>query len=111
MRTGAPVLAGLLEHGQVVVHPFVIGNLALGAIRHCSDLHAGLPNWPSAHVVLDHDVMPFIELRGLFGPGIGYVDAHLLTAIRLVAGAARWTRGERLRDVAAQLGLPKVFAQ
>jgi predicted nucleic acid-binding protein len=37
--------------------------------------------------------------------GIEYVDAHLLAAVRLTAGAALWTRDKRLLGVAQRLGL------
>jgi hypothetical protein len=46
-----------------------------------------------------------IERNRLFGQGIGYVDAHLLVAVRLTLGAALWTRDTRLGAVASQLGL------
>jgi hypothetical protein len=50
-------------------------------------------------------VLHFIDRRALFGLGIGYVDAHLLAAVRLTAGAKLWTRDRRLQAVATQLGL------
>ena len=37
--------------------------------------------------------------------GIGYVDAHLLAAVRLTAGAKLWTRDRRFQAAATQLGL------
>jgi hypothetical protein len=50
-------------------------------------------------------VFHFIQREALFGLGIGYVDAHLLAAVRLTAGAGLWTRDRRLQAVAARLGL------
>jgi hypothetical protein len=47
----------------------------------------------------------FIGDHRLFGRGIGYVDAHLLAAVRLSAGAALWTYDKRLHGVAEQLGI------
>jgi hypothetical protein len=41
----------------------------------------------------------------LFGRGVGYVDIHLLAAVRLTVGASLWTRDKRLHGVAVQLGL------
>lgn len=35
----------------------------------------------------------------------GYIDAHLLAAVRLSAGAMLWTRDKSLRRVASTLGL------
>jgi hypothetical protein len=41
----------------------------------------------------------------LFGLGIGYVDVHLLAAVRLTSGASLWTRDKRLLMVASHLGI------
>jgi hypothetical protein len=50
-------------------------------------------------------VLGYIERQSLFGLGIGYVDAHLLAAVRLTPGASLWTRDKRLRGVAERLAL------
>ena len=111
LRAGDRTLVRLLVNGQVLVHPFVIGELALGNIRQRLDLLAELQNLPHAHIASDHEVLRFIELHKLFGLGIGYVDAHLLAAVRLTAEAALWTRDKRLLNVAAQLGMATVLEQ
>jgi predicted nucleic acid-binding protein len=49
--------------------------------------------------------LQFIDRHELFGLGIGYVDAHLLVAVRLTLGASLWTRDKRLLAVADHLGL------
>ena len=41
----------------------------------------------------------------LFRLGIGYVDAHLLAAVRLTGGGTLWTRDKRLLSVAERLRL------
>jgi hypothetical protein len=53
----------------------------------------------------DAEVLHFIDHHALFGRGMGYVDAHLLAAVRLTAGAELWTNGKKLRGVAEQLRL------
>jgi len=53
----------------------------------------------------DDEVLHLINRRGLAGTGIGYVDAHLLAAVRLRPGVGLWTRDKRLRAVAEHLGL------
>jgi hypothetical protein len=37
--------------------------------------------------------------------GIGYIDAHLLAAVRLTPGTLLWTRDKRLLEVATKLGV------
>jgi predicted nucleic acid-binding protein len=109
LRVGDHTLVRLLESRQVLSHPFVIGELALGNIRQRANLLAELQNLPQARLASDQEVLRFIELQELFGMGIGYVDAHLLASVRLTAGASLWTRDKRLLDIAANLGTASGF--
>jgi len=105
LRSGDTLLAGLLEQGQVLSHPFIIGELALGNLRQRETVLADLRELPQASVALDDEVMLLIDRDRLFGIGIGYVDAHLLAATRLTQGAALWTRDKRLSAAAERLSL------
>lgn len=105
LRTGSKGLAALLDAGTVLTHPFVVGELALGNLRQRETILDALSGLPFASVATDAEVLRFIERHALFGRGIGYVDAHLLAAVRLTAGAALWTNDKRLRSVADHLGL------
>ena len=98
-------LARLLDDGAVLAHPFVIGELALGNLRR-RDLVIGLlQDLPQAVLATDAEVLRFIEGLALYGLGIGYVDAHLLAAVRLTPGSALWTSDRRLFTVAESLAL------
>jgi hypothetical protein len=44
-----------------------------------------------ARAATDSEVLEFIARQFLFGRGIGYVDAHLLAAVRLTPGSWLWT--------------------
>jgi len=105
LRVGDPKLGSLLQNGQVLTHPCVIGELALGQLSHRSEILGLLRNLPHAQTATDAEVLNLVENRHLFGLGIGYVDAHLLAATLLTAGAGLWTRDKRLAAVAAQLRL------
>jgi predicted nucleic acid-binding protein len=105
LRLASAILTELLGHGEVLGHPFVLGELALGGLRQREALLSDLQELPQAIVAKDEEVLHLIEGHALFGRGIGYVDAHLLAAARLTAGSKLWTRDRRLRAVAAQLGL------
>ena len=98
-------LAGLLEGGQILTHPFVVGELALGNLRQRETILGALSDLPRASVATDVEILKFIDRHALFGRGIGYVDTHLLAAVRLTAGTKLWTKDRRLRAVAAELGL------
>ena len=105
LRAGDKVLAGLLDAGSVLAHAFVIGELALGNLRQRDLVLTTIRDLPQAGVASDGEMLHFIGRYALFGLGIGYVDAHLLAAVRLTAGAALWTRDKRLLAVAQRLGL------
>jgi predicted nucleic acid-binding protein len=105
LRANNQQLAALLESGQVLAHPFVTGELALGRLRQRDLVLGALLDLPQAEVATDEEVRHFIDQHALFGVGIGYVDAHLLAATRLTAAATLWTRDKRLHIVAERLGL------
>ena len=103
LRAGDKALAALLDAGVVLAHPFVIGELALGNLRQPAIVLEALADLPHASVATDAEVLHFIERHALFGRGIGYIDAHLLAAVKLTAGAELWTKDKRLRGVAARM--------
>ena len=105
LRTSDKALAALLDTGMVLAHPFVIGELALGNLRQRETVLNALSDLPHASTATDVEVLHFIERHGLFGRGIGYVDAHLLAAVQLTAAAQLWTKDKRLHSVAVQLRL------
>lgn len=101
-RSGDDRLVRHLNDGDVLTHPCVIGELALGRLARRDDVLGLLHNLPQATVASDDEVLAFIEGRGLFGLGIGYVDAHLLAATVLSSDARLWTRDKRLAAAAAR---------
>jgi predicted nucleic acid-binding protein len=105
LRSDDRALVRLLENAQVLLHPFVIGELALCNIRQRSNLLDRLQDLPRASVASDRDVLQFIERHELLGLGIGYVDVHLLAAVRLTFNASIWTRDKSLLTVADHLGV------
>lgn len=105
LRQGDKALADLLDEAQVLVHPFVTGELALGNLRNRDEVLGALRSLPQAEMATEIEVLGFIEANGLAGTGIGYIDAHLLAAVRLSPGTALWTRDKRLLAASTRLGL------
>jgi predicted nucleic acid-binding protein len=103
IRAPDELLTTLLARHEVVAHPFVIGEVALGNFRNRQAVLASLEELPGAELATDEDVINLIEQHRLYGRGIGYVDAHLLAATRLTPATSLWTRDRRLRDIAAEL--------
>ena len=105
LRIGDAQLTVLLEEAQVLAHPWVIGELALGQLSRRSEILGLLSNLPQTTVATETEVMTLVETQHLFGRGIGYVDTHLLAATLLTTDASLWTRDKRLAAVAADLGI------
>lgn len=105
LREGAASLAAALESGTVLMHPFVLGELACGRLHNRQEVLALLHELPAAPVATDAEVLDYIERRALMGRGIGYVDMHLLAAVSLAGAAKLWTRDSRLAGIAAELDL------
>ena len=104
-RVGDKVLADLLDSGMVLMHPFVLGELALGHLRQREMVIDALSGLPSARVATDAEVIRFIDQHALFGRGVGYVDVHVLAGVRLTEGAVLWTKDKRLHVIAIKLGV------
>jgi predicted nucleic acid-binding protein len=97
-------LVALLERGAVWCHPFVIGEIACGALVRRDEvlsLLAALPQAPTA----DHtEALAFVEANRLVGSGVGWIDVHLLASAKL-AGLPLWTLDRRLASAAGALGV------
>ena len=105
LRSGEPALATALEGGQVLMHPFVLGELACGNLKNRGEVLRLLGALPAAPIATDPEVLGLIERRALMGRGIGYIDVHLLASAALADLGRLWTRDRRLAAVAAELEL------
>ncbi len=104
-RATDQVLEALLSRDDVLTHPFVIGELAMGNLRRRDAILSDMRGLPLAITAMDDEVLDFVQEHSLHGLGIGYVDAHLLAAVRLTAGATLWTRDKRLDAAARRLSV------
>lgn len=110
LRMSDDRMRALLFDKEVLIHPFIIGELAVGNLHPRDETLALLTSLPVTGVAADDEVLELIAQRRLFGRGIGYVDAHLLAAARLTTGTLLWARDRRLHDAANELGLAAHFA-
>lgn len=104
-RANDPELARQLRLGQIVVHPFIIAELALGSLPQREHTLRSLDLLPSVRVARLDEVRQMIESRKLFSLGIGLTDAHLIAAVFITPSALLWTRDKRLRSVAESLDI------
>jgi predicted nucleic acid-binding protein len=104
-------LSQLLERGDIVMHPFIIGELLLGHVPKIAEMIDDLNVLPKAIVASADEILNFISDRKLPGSGIGYVDAHLLAAAALTPETIVWTRDKRLLAAAQSLSLAAEFPE
>ena len=105
LRRSNPTLTELLNAGRVLAHACVIGELALGQLKQRDIFLSALQHLPQANVATHSEVLAYINQHQLFGLGIGFIDAHLLAAIKLTQGASLWTLDKRLHKTSEQLDL------
>ena len=105
LRWGNAALSAELGIGRVLAHPFVIGELACGTLKHRREVLDLLSRLPSAPIATHAEALAFLEQRALMGRGIGFVDVHLLASTALAAPARLWTHDKRLAAVAIALNL------
>jgi predicted nucleic acid-binding protein len=103
-RSGETRLARLLEDAEVVMHPFVVGELACGNLRNRREILSLLSNLAYVAPVSDDEALFFIERHRLHGRGLGFVDVHLLASCA-VEGATLWSKDVRLMKTAKDLRL------
>ncbi len=105
LRSGSKELRKLLDRGEIVIHPFVIAELALGSLRERTKTLALLDLLPQAPVARLDEVRTMIEARRLYNLGIGLIDAHLIASVFLSPSTLLWTRDKQLRKVAEALNI------
>lgn len=94
-----------LEQGQIVIHPFIIAELALGSLKDRAKALALLDLLPQVRVARASELRSMIEARRLYNLGIGLTDAHLIASVFIDTPTLLWTRDKRLRKVAEGLGI------
>ena len=104
-RLGNKDLQKALNHGQVVMHPWIIAELALGSLRDRARTLAMLDLLPQAREAQMSELRLMIEARHLYNLGIGLTDAHLVACVFLNPPTLLWTRDKQLRKVAETLAI------
>jgi len=105
LRSGDAGVSDVLENGSVLMHPFVLGEIACGSLgKKRGEILRLMSDLPQGPVATDEEALHFIDNNALMGRGVGYIDVHLLATVAL-AGAKLWTRDKRLAAIAAELKL------
>jgi len=109
-RSGNKEMQKHLNDGNIVIHPFVIAELALGLVtgrtlRQRAKILALLDLLPQVRVAQVSELRLTIEARRLYSQGIGLVDASLIASVFINPPTLLWTRDKPLRRVAEGLGI------
>jgi predicted nucleic acid-binding protein len=107
-RRGSARLAELLVDGQIACHPFVVGELACGTLRHRQEILDGLAALRPLTVVDHAEVLAFVDVHRLAGRGLGWIDVNLLASV-VVSGATLWTLDSGLAAAASRLSVHATF--
>lgn len=104
LKKGDAKLKTLLMEGFVLIHPFVIGEIACGFLKNRSEIISLLQKLPHGRIATESEFLFFIEKNSLMARGLGFVDIHLLASAKLTA-CTLWTYDKKLFASAQKLGL------
>jgi hypothetical protein len=99
-----PRLTALLADGQVLIHPFVVGELACGTLKRRQEVLSWIGHLDAAPSASDGEAFRLIEERCPRGRSLGWADGYLLASC-LLAGVRLWSLDLRLARAAETLGL------
>jgi hypothetical protein len=104
-RSDEPEMRAQLGRRNIVMHPFIVAELALGSLRDRERTLGALEQLPQVRVAQLGEVRRMIELHSLYSKGIGLADAHLVASALITPPTRLWTRDKRLEGVALGLGI------
>jgi hypothetical protein len=104
-RSGSKELQKALNAGQIVIHPAIGAELALGSLHERTKTLAMLDLLPQVRVARFSELRHMIEARRLYNLGIGLIDVDLVAAVFINSPTLLWTRDKRLRKAAEALGI------
>jgi predicted nucleic acid-binding protein len=95
-------LNSIVRSRRVLIHPFVIGELAAGNLHPWESSVSALRALPTSAVATDDEYYTFLFDRKLMGSGLSFVDIHLLASANR-DNCPLWTRDKRLSAKADEL--------
>jgi len=105
LRNRSPEMEKRLIGGQIVMHPFIVAEIALGSLHNRQKRLDDLDALLEVRVAQLNEVRHMIEAHALYSKGIGLTDAHLIASCLLTPGTQLWTRDAAMKKVAKALGI------
>lgn len=103
-RQRNPLLAAMLEDGEIWSHPIVVGELAMGTLKNRKQTIFDLSQLSRPPLASFSETRQMVESRQLWGRGIQWNDARIL-ASSILGEVPLWTFDLRLREIARELGV------
>ena len=97
-------MRSLLNARQVLMHPFVAGEVLLGSLADRHGVKSIMASLEKVAPLPDLVVQGNLERWGAYKRGVGYIDVHLMSSADSLR-CRLWTRDKRLSVLADQLGL------
>lgn len=99
-----PRIETLLHNECVVMHPLVIGEIAVGNPRDRAETIRFLQRMPTLAEASHEDTLRFIENHAAYGRGIGYNDLQMLASVAMSPDVRLLSHDRRLLELAAAIG-------
>jgi predicted nucleic acid-binding protein len=109
LRGGKPEMQALLQDGQIVMHPFIVAEVALGSLRNRHQTFALMESLWMVRVAHLDEIRKMIEAHSLYSRGLGLTDVHLLASCLITPGVQLWTRDASLEKAAMALGVRAIL--
>ena len=110
LRKSEARLYDLLLNDEVVTHPLVRLELALGSIANRKKVLADLALLPQVSIAGIDELFGLVEFRRLYRRGIGITDLHLVASALFDKSILIWTRDRRLGEIADECGIRAAFS-
>ena len=95
-RKADPALTTIGRAGEMLIHPFIVGELVAGNLPQWDQTLAALKLLPCAPVLGEDSYYSFVRQNDLMGSGLSFVDIHLLGSVMRLDNGRIWTRDKRL---------------
>lgn len=105
LRRPEAKLQELLLNDEVVTHPYVRLELALGSIAQRETVLGDMALLPHVQVAGTGELFGLVELRKLYRRSVGVTDLHLVASALFDRSILIWTRDRRLGEIADELGV------
>ena len=105
LRSRNPEMEERLNRGQIVMHPFIVAEIALGSLHNRRKRLDEMESLLEVKVAQLQEVRHMIEAHSLYSKGIGLTDAHLIASCLMTPGTQLWARDGNMETVAKALGI------